>query len=792
MADTIIKIQPSDLISDSMLKINHNFEIISNRDDVTESKLNQWIENIENQLDDIRNENGIISDGLLNNVHKLENKIDNITDLDAITKEVQNAINNATIDVEKLINEKADEVIPSKLGDYAKTSYVDESLKGYVASTAFDTYKSDSSKSMAQSSRIVANSKFLKLPNKDLEGAECLVTTEGEITEFKSVEEYFKSLSDADKSVILGDKTFDSDDEALEDPDVIAKLIGMCEKTFKTVVTEMSVISQNVGPGYAESSIISAVKGPNGKTIAASIFTKANNEGESEIVLNADRINLDTNHKLTLNSGTFEINSSNFTLNDNGLVLSGRGGKTRIDANGILHAQGADIQGTITADRFESEKTDNYVISIDTKDYSGVITKKTLMNSNEFCIESIGKFSPNDGVGSDIDVTGNKLYIKIMDKLPNANEDIKDASGETASYLYGVPVLCMMYNNVEYQLSPASWFIPSSGDNPTDMYFIGGGDNNTYSYVKSSKTGFYRPSQKNVHLSLSSCKKYVFAYSNPGNESSYNNILFNAGLINGSNVGVTTYDVTPTGLIKTTQSVGKIPIAVGENLNKFKANIKPSCDIYQRFMDGSKIYFGDFSGLPYVDDVGDTTTPEKRVPQPEWFNSNIFNYIKDNLNTGNWSYGEGIDSSQQSSEPQVDFNPFNVDITGGICGSISYNIVGYYKQSYVNGFQTNTSSVNGFADCEYVATIYFNDLSKVTTSVIVDGTPKNFYATSMNVRVSFGVYRDNTTESELIELLKSGDITNIDEDVHIEADIDLSSSAEVVGYDSISFVYNNN
>ena len=93
MTDTITKIYPSDLISDSMVKINRNFEIISNRDDVTESKLNQWAERIENQLADIRNENGIISNTILNNVQNLENKINNLTDLDGIIKEVQNAIN---------------------------------------------------------------------------------------------------------------------------------------------------------------------------------------------------------------------------------------------------------------------------------------------------------------------------------------------------------------------------------------------------------------------------------------------------------------------------------------------------------------------------------------------------------------------------------------------------------------------------------------------------------------------------------------------------------------------------
>ena len=355
MTDTIIKIQPSDLISDSMSKINRNFEIISAKPDVIESKLNQWTENIENQLADIRNENGIISNTLLNNVQKLENKINNLTDLDGITKEVQNAINNATIDVENLINDKAGEAISSKLGDYVKTSTLNERLNGYVASTAFITYRSDSSKSFAQSSRIVANSKFLKLPNGDVD---CLVRISGEITEFKSVEDYFKSLSASEKTEILGDKTFGSDDEALEDPDVIAKLIEVCEKTFKTVVSEMSTISQEVGDGFAESSIISTVN-KNGKAIVSSIFVAANEEG-SGITLNADNILINGEHNLNVQSGgniniqsggnfkinsggKFQITSDNFNIDSNGNVTV----KGAIEATSLTITSGSSAETTL-------------------------------------------------------------------------------------------------------------------------------------------------------------------------------------------------------------------------------------------------------------------------------------------------------------------------------------------------------------------------------------------------------------------------------------------------------------
>ena len=355
MTDTIIKIQPSDLISDSMYKINRNFEIISAKPDVIESKLNQWTENIENQLADIRNENGIISSTLLNNVQKLENKINNLTDLDGITKEVQNIIYNATIDVENLINDKADEAISSKLGDYVKTSTLNERLDGYVASTAFDTYRSDSSKSFAQSSRIVANSKFLKLPNGDVD---CLVRISGEITTFESVEDYFKSLSPSEKAAILGDKTFSSDDKALEDPDVIAKLIEVCEKTFKTVVSEMSTISQEVGDGFAESSIIATVN-KNGKSIVSSIFVAANDKG-SGITLNADNILINGEHNLNVQSG------GNINIQSGGNFKINSGGKFQITSDNFnIDSKGTvTVKGAIKATSLEITGSDGLMVDI--------------------------------------------------------------------------------------------------------------------------------------------------------------------------------------------------------------------------------------------------------------------------------------------------------------------------------------------------------------------------------------------------------------------------------------------
>lgn len=377
MTDTITKIYPSDLISDSMVKINRNFEIISNRDDVTESKLNQWVENIENQLADIRNDNGIISDTLLNNVQKLENKINNITNLDGITKEVQNIINNATTDVENLINDKAGEAISSRLGDYVKTSTLNKTLGEYVSSTAFDTYRSDSSKSSAQSSRIVANSKFLKLDN---DGVECLVRISGEITEFKSVEDYFKSLSASEKAAILGDKTFSSDDKALEDPDVITKLIEVCERTFKTVISEMSVISQTVGPGNVENTIISTVKnGKTGKDITASIFTKANEKG-SLIALNADHINIEGEHALTVKSGgNIGVQSGgNINIENGGNFKIKTGGNISVQSGGNISIQSGGNFTINSGGKFQITSTNFNINSDGTVNVTGAIKATSL------------------------------------------------------------------------------------------------------------------------------------------------------------------------------------------------------------------------------------------------------------------------------------------------------------------------------------------------------------------------------------------------------------------------------
>ena len=127
---------------------------------------------------------------------------------------------------------------------------------------------------------------------------------------------------------------------------------------------------------------------------------------------------------------------------------------------------------------------------------------------------------------------------------------------------------------------------------------------------------------------------------------------------------------------------------------------------------------------------------------------------------------------------------------------MKYNITGYHRKRYINGFEDkdDTDDKNGFAECEYLIKIYYIDSNSNTISLQrISGGNDTFYMTDMEVRISFGKYMSNvSSSSSLISEIQNGTINDISTDVHIEADINLSSRPGVIGYDGISLVYRNN
>ena len=140
----------------------------------------------------------------------------------------------------------------------------------------------------------------------------------------------------------------------------------------------------------------------------------------SSITLDADRININADHKLSIKSnGLFELISDNCIIDDEGNIT----------------AKNANISGNITTNSLTAE-TD---------------TKKTEINGDKFEISTIGG-----------DVSAS-ISITIIDDMKNIS-----GYGDAPSSLQeaiNVPVLCMEYDGEKYYLWPGAWRTAGSGTN---------------------------------------------------------------------------------------------------------------------------------------------------------------------------------------------------------------------------------------------------------------------------------------------------------------------------------------
>ncbi len=342
----------TDLISESMNKINENFRILKERDDMDDYKWRGYVESITKELENLKKGINEKNSEISNNLTNMDSKINNIPTVTNIKTQVEQAILNAEDTLANVIQSRAGQYVEEKMGDYAKTSTVDN------ISTSFEQYKTSAAEKTASTDRIVANSKFYTVFDEDTEES-YLVYLDNSTSQYKNIGEYY----DENKS------TIDPDNKGISDPDVMREL----EQTFKTTSTELTSFHQEVAEGLAEVDIIAKIEdddNEDGKDIVAAIITRANNEG-SEIQLNADNIKLNADHQLSLTTGTFTVNTNNFKLDGDGDVeitgkitaTSGSIGGITIASNeikssndkfsvtraGKLKATDAEISGKITA-----------------------------------------------------------------------------------------------------------------------------------------------------------------------------------------------------------------------------------------------------------------------------------------------------------------------------------------------------------------------------------------------------------------------------------------------------------
>lgn len=645
--DKMVVLKDSDIISDSMHKINYNFEIVENREDVSDYKLVQYSKKINEELEKLKQRVDSNNSILSNSIDRLESELSSSSTSSDIQEKVNQAIMNANELISTVVSNYAGQQINDALNLYVKQSDLTSQLSGfvktgdlsdyvkredlpggsinYVSQDIFDAFESNIKEKTASASRIVSNNTIYKVDG-------YLVYADGRVSPYESIDEYYAAI----KSEI------DPDNKGINDPGVTEALLTKIEETFRVVATELSLFKQEVAQGSASFDIVAAVNNPEkGKQVAASIFGYAN-ENESGLMLNADQITLSASHKLNVETGSFTVNennnnanfqlkangdvkvkgnitatsltlesgamnyiesivnstvtdgiSSNNTIknaltnlintvgtdngwgnndpetpdeyNDNwltrafnktfsagGLLLTGNvfvgdsnGNITagmmgagsddndirffagsgsssassapfRVYENGHFYASDVEISGNIKANKFEAQKD----VTFSEASCSGTITKNTSIQGDEFIIEANGELTTvENNTTKTIDVTGNALYIKILDKLINENNSNFD------TYLYGVPVLCMRYNNKEYVLNPVSWQINAA--DTSNMRWLEKYDVSMYSFMNptgnSSLNGKYFSNNSTYAQTLSSLINYSGNYYmfSTDNESSF-------------------------------------------------------------------------------------------------------------------------------------------------------------------------------------------------------------------------------------------------------------------------------
>jgi len=392
MADSIIKIKGTDLISESVNSINTNFETLYNRDSQYEQKLKSYTDLVDNTVKGLKDTINLNKTDIDQSISGLSSQLENIATVTNIQTQVESAIENAEGVLANVIATNAGRYVENAMSAYAKTAIVDEKFENYTSSNAFTTYESNVlNKKFASANTIVANNKFYKEFNPE-NNKYCFVykedsehnITDGTISQFDSIESYYNELTATEKNQLDTNHT----GNGLNDDTVVKNLIAECERHFKIASTELAAVTQTVSDKSATINLVAAVmsdKDPN-TTLAAAILMEAN-DVDSSIKLNANKINIDAANKLNLTAqnctisvaSNFTINASNFKINSSGDVTvagditasSGKIGEVEIsngglrsknvgtaanqkynfilDSSGNLSVQNATIAGSINA-----------------------------------------------------------------------------------------------------------------------------------------------------------------------------------------------------------------------------------------------------------------------------------------------------------------------------------------------------------------------------------------------------------------------------------------------------------
>ncbi len=328
----IIKINGTDLISESIEKINTNFESLAEVTSIDRQKWQILMDETKREIDRLKESNDkkeIVISGL---IRDLNDKVDNVPTIDNIQLQVNNAIKNADRELSAVISTLAGQYVNNTLGDYAKDADLEK------IQTSFESFSADAEKNIATASITAANSKFYTMykTNDTNKEQQYLVYIDDDkndeygTSEYKDINDYYEKNK----------ATIDPHNEGCGNSVIAKKLLSECEKKFKTTSTEMATINETVADGFSSVSIIAKVKdamgakntGNNAKDITAAIFATASEAG-SEITLNADNILINSGRTLNVQSG------GNINVQSGGNINIENGGDFKIKTGGNISVQ---------------------------------------------------------------------------------------------------------------------------------------------------------------------------------------------------------------------------------------------------------------------------------------------------------------------------------------------------------------------------------------------------------------------------------------------------------------------
>ena len=108
--DRIILLKDSDIISESMHKINYNFKLLENDSKVNDYRWQQYVSSVENKIDSLKSAADERDNTISRNIDGLQDLIDSMATKEDLQNQINNAIKNADDELIQQIRKELEKI----------------------------------------------------------------------------------------------------------------------------------------------------------------------------------------------------------------------------------------------------------------------------------------------------------------------------------------------------------------------------------------------------------------------------------------------------------------------------------------------------------------------------------------------------------------------------------------------------------------------------------------------------------------------------------------------------------